>query len=55
MAAVDPRDDPASVVAAQRVLLELWTILGGQHIPVVADDFAERLITWLLAHRKPAP
>jgi hypothetical protein len=29
MAAVDPRDDPASVVAAQRVLLELWTILAG--------------------------
>ena len=29
MAAVDPRDDPASVVATQRVLLELWTILAG--------------------------
>ena len=29
MAAVDPRDDPAAVVAAQRVLLELWTILAG--------------------------
>lgn len=29
MAAVDPRDDPASVVAAQRVLLEVWTILAG--------------------------
>lgn len=29
MAAVDPRDDPASVVAAERVLLELWTILAG--------------------------
>ncbi|MGH2489273.1 MAG: nucleotidyl transferase AbiEii/AbiGii toxin family protein [Candidatus Limnocylindria bacterium] len=29
MAAVDPRDDPASVVAADRVLLELWTILAG--------------------------
>ena len=29
MAAVDPRDDPAAVVAAQRVLLELWTILPG--------------------------
>jgi len=29
VAAVDPRDDPASVVAAQRVLLELWTILAG--------------------------
>jgi hypothetical protein len=29
VAAVDPRDDLASVVAAQRVLLELWTILAG--------------------------
>ena len=29
MAAVDPRDDPAAVVAAQSVLLELWTILPG--------------------------
>ncbi len=29
MASVDPHDDPASVVAAQRVLLELWTILAG--------------------------
>jgi len=29
VAAVDPRDDPASVVAAQRALLELWTILAG--------------------------
>lgn len=29
MVAVDPRDDPASVVAAERVMLELWTILAG--------------------------
>jgi hypothetical protein len=28
VAAVDPRDDPPSVVAAQRVMLELWTILA---------------------------
>lgn len=34
--------------------LELWTIPGGQHIPVLANDFAERLVAWLLAHRKPA-
>jgi hypothetical protein len=27
VAAIDPREDPASVVAAQRVMLELWTIL----------------------------
>lgn len=35
--------------------LELWTIVGGQHIPVLASDYAERLVTWLLAHRKPGP
>lgn len=29
MAAVDPRDDPTSVVAAERVMLELWTVLAG--------------------------
>jgi hypothetical protein len=28
VAAIDPRDDPPSVVAAQRVMLELWTILA---------------------------
>lgn len=29
MAAVDPRDDPSSVVVAERVMLELWTVLVG--------------------------
>jgi hypothetical protein len=29
VAAVDPRDDPAPVIAANQVLLELWTILAG--------------------------
>ncbi len=29
MAAVDPRDDPASIVAAERAMLELWTMLAG--------------------------
>ena len=29
MAAVDPRDDPTSVIAAERVMLELWTMLAG--------------------------
>ena len=29
MAALDPRDDPASVIAAERVMLELWTVLVG--------------------------
>ena len=34
---------------------ELWTIPGGAHIPSLAGDYAERLVGWLLAHRKPAP
>jgi hypothetical protein len=48
MAAVDPRDDPASVVAANRVMLELWTILasfadamtivGGSAPPLLTGD-----------------
>jgi hypothetical protein len=29
VAAVDPRDDPMGVAAAERVMLELWTILAG--------------------------
>lgn len=29
MVAVDPRDDPTAVVAAERVMLELWTVLAG--------------------------
>lgn len=51
MAAVDPRDDRASVVAADRVLLELWTILagfadamtivGGSAPPLLTGDRAE--------------
>lgn len=35
--------------------LELWTMQGGTHIPGLADDYAERLVGWLLAHPKPAP
>ena len=27
MAAIDPRDNPASVLAAERVMIELWTVL----------------------------
>ena len=51
MAAVDPRDDPASVLAAERVLLELWTVLagfadaltivGGSAPPLLTGDRAE--------------
>lgn len=48
MAAVDPRDDPVSVVAAGQVMLELWTILaafadamtivGGSAPPLLTGD-----------------
>lgn len=48
MGAVDPRDNQASVVAAQRVMLELWTILarfadamtivGGSAPPLLTGD-----------------
>jgi Nucleotidyl transferase AbiEii toxin, Type IV TA system len=48
VAAVDPRDDPASVVGAERVMLELWTVLagftdamtivGGSAPPLLTDD-----------------
>lgn len=48
MVAVDPRDDPASVVAAERVMLELWTLLarfadamtivGGSAPPLLTGD-----------------
>jgi len=51
VAAVDPRDDPASVVAAERALLELWTVLagfadastivGGSAPPLLIGDRAE--------------
>lgn len=48
MAAIDPRDHPASVVAAERVMLELWTVLarfadamtivGGSAPPLLTGD-----------------
>ena len=28
---------------------ELWTIVGGSHIPALQDDFAERVVSWLMA------
>lgn len=32
---------------------ELWTVRGAGHLPLVNDQFADRLYTWLLAHPKP--
>lgn len=36
-----------------RTAAELWTIRGAGHFPVLNDDFADRVYTWLLAHSKP--
>ncbi len=32
--------------------VQLWTIEGGSHIPVVTDDFRAQLWAWLMAHAK---
>jgi polyhydroxybutyrate depolymerase len=32
---------------------ELWTIRGGDHVPVLTADFAARTFDWLMAHPKP--
>jgi len=32
---------------------ELWTMRGAGHVPVLNDQFAERVYSWLLAHPKP--
>ena len=32
---------------------ELWTIVGGDHVPRFAPDWGSRVIDWLLAHPKP--
>jgi polyhydroxybutyrate depolymerase len=33
--------------------VELWTIIGGHHIPTLSSQFQARVIDWLLAHPKP--
>ena len=33
--------------------VELWTINGGSHRPMLSSEFALRVIDWLLAHPKP--
>ena len=33
--------------------IELWTIENGEHIPLLAAGFAQRVVDWLLSHPKP--
>ncbi len=33
--------------------VELWSIIGGTHIPTFSPEFSPRVIDWLLAHPKP--
>jgi polyhydroxybutyrate depolymerase len=33
--------------------VELWTMRGASHGPTLSDDFASRLVAWLLAHSRP--
>jgi polyhydroxybutyrate depolymerase len=33
--------------------VELWTINGATHFPVLSPEFTPRIIDWLLAHPKP--
>lgn len=32
--------------------VELWTIVGGSHIPSLTPDFSQQVIDWLLSHSK---
>lgn len=32
----------------------LWTIVGGEHIPALSNDFSRAVVDYLLAHPKPA-
>ena len=34
---------------------ELWTIVGGGHIPSLSRNFAREVVDYLLAHPKPGP
>jgi polyhydroxybutyrate depolymerase len=33
--------------------VELWSIIGGTHVPTLSSEFSPRVIDWLLAHPKP--
>ncbi len=37
---------------AKKTVVELWSIVGGSHVPMLAPDFATRLVNFLLAHPK---
>ena len=37
---------------ANKTTVELWSIVGGHHVPTLATDFATRLVNFLLAHPK---
>ena len=32
---------------------ELWTIVGGEHVPALSEDWPERILDWLLERSKP--
>lgn len=32
---------------------ELWTMIGGEHIPVLSEHFTRLAVEWLLGHPKP--
>lgn len=32
---------------------ELWTMIGGEHIPVLSEHFTRLVVEWLLGHPKP--
>jgi polyhydroxybutyrate depolymerase len=63
----DPLDLDSSVAGAESTVLrwragcapgfsgELWSIVGGGHIPPPAPGFGARIIDWLLTQRKGAP
>lgn len=34
---------------------ELWTIVGGEHVPNLSPQFGRLIVEWLLAHPKPTP
>lgn len=48
-----PETTPYSASCPPGVDVSHWNVEGGQHIPTLEPDFAERIITYLLAHPKP--
>ncbi len=33
--------------------VDLWAMVGSGHVPLLTDNWAERVMDWLLAHPKP--